>query len=529
MIELICEGHEAAYELTNVMNLFLPYFTKEAILVTQFNGSLAQATLKDKETLKILSEKDYLVEQIQDEIKDKKAIKEALKKAVYDVLSHFTGKEMPWGILTGIRPTKLVHEALRQGWDDQKIDRYLEENYKVSPNKRILMREVAKKEIAVLEKNQPHEALRQGWDDQKIDRYLEENYKVSPNKRILMREVAKKEIAVLEKNQPEEVSVYIGIPFCPTRCVYCSFTAYSLEQKQKEVEPYLEALFKEISFVAEAKAKVSIRSLYIGGGTPTSLNEEQLDRLLTHVEKSFDLSKVEEYTIEAGRPDTITAEKLRIMKAHGVGRISINPQSMKQKTLDIISRGHSVEEIKEVFKIARAMGHNQINMDMILGLPGETVEDVAYTLSELKKLDPENITVHTMAIKRASKLKEALSSGEETIHLTEGEKIQEMLNLCEKEMANMGLHPYYMYRQKNMLGNFENVGYAKPGTEGIYNIEIMEEAQSIIALGAGAITKIVYQNGACIDRIPNVKSLKDYIERIDEMIERKREGFIKYQ
>lgn len=482
MIELICEGHEAAYELTNVMNLFLPYFTKEAILVTQFNGSLAQATLKDKETLKILSEKDYLVEQIQDEIKDKKAIKEALKKAVYDVLSHFTGKEMPWGILTGIRPTKLVHEALRQGWDDQKIDRYLEENYKVSPNKRILMREVAKKEIAVL-----------------------------------------------EKNQPEEVSVYIGIPFCPTRCVYCSFTAYSLEQKQKEVEPYLEALFKEISFVAEAKAKVSIRSLYIGGGTPTSLNEEQLDRLLTHIEKSFDLSKVEEYTIEAGRPDTITAEKLRIMKAHGVGRISINPQSMKQKTLDIISRGHSVEEIKEVFKIARAMGHNQINMDMILGLPGETVEDVAYTLSELKKLDPENITVHTMAIKRASKLKEALSSGEETIHLTEGEKIQEMLNLCEKEMANMGLHPYYMYRQKNMLGNFENVGYAKPGTEGIYNIEIMEEAQSIIALGAGAITKIVYQNGACIDRIPNVKSLKDYIERIDEMIERKREGFIKYQ
>ncbi len=482
MIELICEGHDAAYELTNVMNLFVPYFTKEAILVTQFNGSLAQAILKDKETLKILSEKDYLVEQIQDEVKDRKAIKEALKKAVYDVLSRFTGKEMPWGILTGIRPTKLVHEALRQGWDDQKIDRYLEENYKVSPNKRILMREVAKKEIAVL-----------------------------------------------EKNQPEEVSVYIGIPFCPTRCVYCSFTAYSLEQKQKEVEPYLEALFKEISFVAEAKAKVSIRSLYIGGGTPTSLNEEQLDRLLTHVEKSFDLSKVEEYTIEAGRPDTITAEKLRIMKAHGVGRISINPQSMKQKTLDIISRGHSVEEIKEVFKIARAMGHNQINMDMILGLPGETVEDVAYTLSELKKLDPENITVHTMAIKRASKLKEALSSGEETIHLTEGEKIQEMLNLCEKEMANMGLHPYYMYRQKNMLGNFENVGYAKPGTEGIYNIEIMEEAQSIIALGAGAITKIVYQNGACIDRIPNVKSLKDYIERIDEMIERKREGFIKYQ
>lgn len=480
MIDLICEGYDAAYELGNICNLFIPYVGEKVIVKAVYETDFAKAYLYKGEVL--LYEAAYPIVLANDEIRDKKAIKEALKKAVYDTLKEYTGREMPWGILTGIRPTKLAHEALKSGMSDEAIDAYLEEAYKVSSNKRVLMREVAKQELAIL-----------------------------------------------SKNEPNEISIYIGIPFCPTRCVYCSFTAYSLEQKQKEVEPYLEALFKEISFVAEAKADAKIRSLYIGGGTPTSLNEDQLERLLEHVAHSFDLSHIEEYTVEAGRPDTITEEKLRIMKAHGVGRISINPQSMNQKTLDAIGRRHTVEEIKEVFHTARRLGHDQINMDMILGLPGETVEDVAYTLAELKKLGPENITVHTMAIKRASKLREALRDHEELVHLTEGDKIEQMLNLCEQEMDNMGLMPYYLYRQKNMLGNFENVGYAKPGTEGVYNIEIMEEAESIIALGAGGITKMVYQNGERIDRIPNVKSLKDYIERIDEMIERKREGFLKYQ
>ena len=480
MIELFCEGHDAAYEIGNVRNLFLPYVKEALQLEAIYHEQKAIAYLKRGEEL--LQEAYYEVVLVGDDIKDKKSLKEALKKAVYDTLSAYTGRQMPWGILTGIRPTKLVHEALKSGMNDAAIDAYLKEAYKVSLNKRLLMTEVAKQELAIL-----------------------------------------------NRNQEGEISIYIGIPFCPTRCVYCSFTAYSLEQKQKEVEPYLEALFKEISFVAEAKKGVRIRSLYIGGGTPTSLNEDQLQRLLAHVEQSFDLSQIEEYTVEAGRPDTITAEKLRIMKAHGVGRISINPQSMNQKTLDAIGRRHTVEAIKEVFHTARALGHDNINMDMILGLPGEEVEDVAYTLKELKALNPENITVHTMAIKRASRLKEALREDEAAVHLTEGDKIEKMLVLCEEKMKEMGLRPYYMYRQKNMLGNFENVGYAKLGTEGIYNVEIMEEAESIIALGAGAITKMVYDKGSRIDRIPNVKSLKDYIERIDEMIERKREGFIKYQ
>ena len=479
-MELKCIGHDASYEIGNVMNLFTSYIKEPLTIEAIYDGKEAVAYLKREEV--VLHEATYEVVQVGDAILDKKALKEALKKAVYDTLVAYTGHEMPWGILTGIRPTKLVHDALKQGMSDEAIDAYL-------------------------------------W----------ENYKVSPSKRLLMREVAKQELAILSKNEPGEISVYIGIPFCPTRCVYCSFTAYSLEQKQKEVEPYLEALFKEISFVAEAKKDCKIRSLYIGGGTPTSLNEDQLQRLLDHVAKSFDLSRIEEYTVEAGRPDTITAGKLKVMKEHGVGRISINPQSMNQKTLDAIGRRHTVEEIKEVFHTARSLGHDNINMDLILGLPDENIEDVAYTLKELKALNPENITVHTMAIKRASRLREALDEHGDEIHLTEGNKIEAMLNLCAKEIEEMGLYPYYMYRQKNMLGNFENVGYAKPGTEGVYNIEIMEEKESIIALGAGAITKMVYAGGERIDRIPNVKSLKDYIERIDEMIERKREGFIKYQ
>lgn len=480
MINLRCEGHDAEYEISNIINLFTPYIQDELQLETHYQKSKVYAKLKDGNLL--LNEAIYPVKEIGDPLADKKALKQALKKAVYMTLTDYTNRKMPWGILTGIRPTKLVHELLEEGLNDEVIDAHLKAEYLVSANKRILMREVAKEELAIL-----------------------------------------------RQNKPEEISLYIGIPFCPTRCVYCSFTAYSLEKCEAQVEPYLEALFKEITFVAEAKKGVPIRSLYIGGGTPTSLNEDQLLRLLEHVNSSFDLSEVEEYTIEAGRPDTITKDKLRIMKEQGVGRISINPQSMNQKTLDTIGRRHGVEDIKRVFAEARALGHDCINMDMILGLPGETVADVAYTLDELEKLGPENITVHTMAIKRASRLKEELMAGEEAYALTEGEKIQQMLELCEERMARMGLKPYYMYRQKNMLGNFENVGYAAPGTQCVYNIEIMEEKESIIALGAGAITKMVYQNGERIDRIPNVKSLKDYIERIDEMIERKREGFLKYR
>lgn len=475
MMKLLCVNHDTEYEINNIIHLFQPYIPGDYTLESIYKDGYAISRLMQEDEM--LQESEAEVEQSEDEHTQKKHMKLMLKATAYAVLSRVSEKKMPWGVLTGIRPTKIVHDYLHHGLSHAQIE----------------------------------------------DRLLNV-YQISPEKVKLMMDVAAAEEQILDANKPGEINIYIGIPFCPTRCVYCSFTAYSLEAKKKHVESYLDALCKEISFIATAQKDHPIRSLYIGGGTPTSLNEAQLERLLKHIEAEFDLSAISEYTIEAGRPDTITAEKLEIMKRMGVGRISINPQSMNQKTLDTIGRHHSVEEIREVFQMARDLGHDNINMDIILGLPGEMPSDVAYTLAEIKKLNPENITVHTLAIKKTSKLKETQSEYE----LVEVDKIQTMLRLCEEVCEDMGLKPYYMYRQKNMLGNFENVGYAKPGYECVYNVEIMEEKQSIIAAGAGAITKMVYQNGERIDRVPNVKSLEDYIGRIDEMIERKREGFKKY-
>ncbi|MEG0085831.1 MAG: coproporphyrinogen dehydrogenase HemZ [Niameybacter sp.] len=476
MINLTCINHDTEFEINNIIHLFEPYIEGEYAVQSILEGNQAIAKLLKEESTLFTCERQ--IESANNEIKAKRNRKLVLKEVVYDVLYQLTGKAMPWGMLTGIRPTKIVHDYQKQGMSEEALRTRLKDVYRIS--------------------------------DAKIN---------------LMMEVAKAEEEILEKNQKDEISLYIGIPFCPTRCVYCSFTAYAIEAKKNYVESYLDALCKEITFIADAKKDYPIRSLYIGGGTPTSLNEVQLERLLKHIKASFNLENIGEYTIEAGRPDTITRQKLEIMKAMDVGRISINPQTMNQKTLDTIGRHHTVEDIKEVFQMARELGHNNINMDIILGLPGESVVDVRHTLEELKLLNPENITVHTMAIKRASKLKEH----QEDYQLAEATKIEQMLDISQRACRGMGLQPYYMYRQKNMLGNFENVGYAKPGYECVYNVEIMEESESIIAAGAGAITKMVYQNGERIDRIANVKSLEDYIGRIDEMIERKREGFEKYK
>ena len=476
MITLQCIHHDTSHEINNIIHLFEPYIHQDYTLESIYEEGLAIAKLSLEGEL--VEEEKMSIPLEEDSTKYNKQKKLMLKATAYKTLASVSQKRMPWGILTGIRPTKIVHDYLNQG-----------------------------------------ESL------QAIKHRLEHIYQISKDKVELMTQVAEAENCILNENKEGEVNIYIGIPFCPTRCVYCSFTAYSIEAKKQQVEAYLEALFKEISFIAKAQEGHPIRSLYIGGGTPTSLNADQFERLLAHIKSVFDLGTIKEYTVEAGRPDTIDREKLEAMKAMGVGRISINPQSMNQKTLDKIGRHHSVEAIQDVFQIAREVGHTNINMDIILGLPGETVEDVKYTLSELKKLSPENITVHTMAIKRGSKLKEV----QDTYQLAEVDKIYAMLKQCEVVCAEIGLEPYYMYRQKNMLGNFENVGYTKKGYACIYNVEIMEEQQSIIAAGAGAVTKMVYQHAERIERIPNVKSLEDYITRIDEMIARKQEGFTKFR
>ena len=312
-------------------------------------------------------------------------------------------------------------------------------------------------------------------------------------------------------------SLYIGIPFCPTTCLYCSFTSYPIAAWRKRVELYLQALFREIDFVAEACRDRILDTIYIGGGTPTTLEAGELDRLLQHIHDRFDFAQVKEFTVEAGRADSITPEKLDVLKRHGVTRISVNPQTMNDETLKYIGRHHTVAQVKEAFQMARAAGFDNINMDIILGLPGELEADVQHTIDEIKKLGPDSLTVHSLAIKRASKLSQWIEeNGIGTLRNTDA-----TMEIAQKGAYALDMKPYYLYRQKNMSGNFENVGYAREGKYGIYNILINEEVQTIIALGAGSISKRVYPDGR-IERSENMKDVALYIEKIDEMIERKR-------
>lgn len=397
--------------------------------------------------------------------------KNELKHLLYGILSEFTGKELPWGNLTGIRPTKIPYAMLEEGKEQEEIVAYMKEMYSCSDKKAMLAYDIAKREREILSKI-----------------HYDEGY-----------------------------SLYIGIPFCPTTCLYCSFTSYSIASCRNKVEDYLSALEKEIDYVAEAFKDKTLDSIYIGGGTPTTLEAEQLDRLLSYVANKIDLSTSLEYTVEAGRADSITRAKLEVLKKHGVTRISVNPQTMKEETLKLIGRRHTVEQVKEAFAMAREIGFDNINMDLILGLPNETKEDVAETLRQVKEMNPDSLTVHSLAIKRASKMSQWIQ--EQGIQcLNNTDETMEMSALAASEMD---MAPYYLYRQKNMSGNFENVGYARDGKYGIYNILIMEEMQSIVALGAGTVSKNVMGDGR-IERCDTVKDVDLYIVQIDEMIERKK-------
>ena len=407
---------------------------------------------------------------------EKKYLKKELKKQIYRVMHELTKAELPWGALTGIRPTKLIVTMIEAAPDvtDEEINSFLKENYYVTDEKAALGIQIARREIKLLEK---------------ID--YEEGY-----------------------------SLYIGIPFCPTTCLYCSFTSYPIGAYTKKADDYVTALLKEISYASARFADRKLNSIYIGGGTPTTLEPEQLDRLLHAVRDSFDFSHNQEFTVEAGRPDSITPEKLAVLLKHGVTRISINPQTMNQKTLDLIGRYHTVEQVKETFQLARKMGFDNINMDFIVGLPGETMEDIRFSMEEVQKLNPDSLTIHSLAIKRAARLN-IMREQYKDFTIENNEQIME---LCAAAAENMGMTPYYMYRQKNIAGNMENVGYARIGKAGVYNILIMEEKQTIVALGAGSVTKRIYPDGR-IERCANVKDVTQYIERIDEMIERKEKLF----
>ncbi len=347
---------------------------------------------------------------------------------------------------------------------------------------------------------------------------MRDMYMASREKAALSVMIANRERYVLRNIDYEDgYSLYIGIPFCPSTCLYCSFTSYPLSLWEKRMDEYLEALFQELDEAADMFRQKKLNTVYIGGGTPTTLNPERMNRLLCKIQTLFDTEHLQEYTVEAGRPDSITEEKLQVLLDHGIDRISINPQTMKDETLRIIGRHHTVAQTREAFALAKRMGFSHINMDLIIGLPGEGYEDVEHTMQEIRALAPDSVTIHSLAIKRAARLN-LLKEAYEEMGLENNTQIMDM---TARYCAEMGLSPYYLYRQKNMAGNFENVGYAKEGKAGIYNILMMEEKQTIVACGAGSISKRVYPDGR-IERCENVKDVASFIERIDEMIERKR-------
>ena len=397
--------------------------------------------------------------------------KAGFKTFLYKTLEHHAGKSLPWGNLTGIRPTKIAYGLLEEGKSSEEIQEYLQKKYFVSDEKALLSIDVAQRERELL--SQVH--YQGGY------------------------------------------SLYVGIPFCPTTCLYCSFTSFPIAAYRKKVDAYLDCLIREMEFVSETYRDKILDTVYVGGGTPTTLEPDQLEKLLSHLKKYFDFSQVKEFTVEAGRADSITRDKLKVLKKYGVSRISVNPQTMKQETLDIIGRKASVAQVLEAYQMAREEGFDNINMDLILGLPGETAEDMQHTIDAVVELNPDSLTVHSLAIKRASKLSNWIQEhGIQTLSNTD-----ETMQIASEGAKRLGMKPYYLYRQKNMSGNFENVGYARPGKYGLYNILIMEEVQTIIALGAGCISKRVWPDGR-IERSDSIKDVCLYLEKIDEMIERKR-------
>lgn len=402
-------------------------------------------------------------------------IKQNIKKGLYKFLSDKLKMYPPWGTLVGIRPTKIALNLLKDGKTEEEILQYFKLHSFTREDKAKLCIEVAK---------------------------VEENF---------------------VNRDSHNISVYIGMPFCPTRCSYCSFISDTISSCRAFVNDYLKALSYEIEAMARyiKEKALNIECVYFGGGTPTSVNNQQFEYIMNKIHEGFvEGREIKEFTVECGRPDSITLEKLNTLKKYNVDRISINPQTMNDKTLKLIGRGHDSKEVIDKYELARSMGFDNINVDLIVGLPGEGLEEVRHTCKEVLKLHPESITVHGMSLKRGSTLhKNTLNN----IHMKVadvGELIQmhdETLKLSEK----LKLKPYYMYRQKNMVGNMENVGYSSFGKECIYNIEMIEEKQTIIAMGANGVSKLIFLEEDRVERYPNIKDIREYIKRIDEKVNKK--------
>lgn len=408
-------------------------------------------------------------------INNPKEVKEEIKLAVFSFLTKITKQFMPWGTLVGIRPSKIALNLMNSGKNHKEIIDYFYSHHKTAENKARLCIDVAKVER----------------DKVNLDNRL--------------------------------ISIYVGMPFCPTRCLYCSFASNSIVSCSKQVQEYLDALTLEISKVSHyvSEKGLKIQCVYFGGGTPTSISDQQFKAIMDHIYNSFiKNNNVEEFTVECGRPDSITEDKLITMKKYNVHRISINPQSMNDKTLKLIGRNHTVQDIIDKFYLARKLGFDNINMDIIVGLPGEGIEEAERTCSSIYELNPDNITIHGLSIKRASRLYEDIIN-KKNYSIAAHEDLIKMYNRTALLAEDLKMKPYYMYRQKNMVGNMENIGYCKDGKEGIYNIQMIEDKQTIIACGADAVTKAVYPGSNKIERTTNVKDLREYIKRVEEMINKK--------
>lgn len=476
MIQIQCKETLYTYNLYHITKAFFPNAEiKQCVDAEQ--EPLVRIELDDGSCF-LLDAKEFEENQKKEDAQEKKKI---VTKMVYRFLSEKTGQEMAWGMLTGVRPTKLAMHQMENGMNEAQAKAFLQEVYCVSEKKAGLAVDIACREKTLLSK---------------LD-YL------------------------------NGFSLYVGIPFCPSICSYCSFSSSPIDVWSPRMDDYLNALCIELRHIAKETEGKTLNTIYIGGGTPTTLTAKQLEKLLNVVDELFlneeRGAELLEYTVEAGRPDSITKEKLEVICRHPVTRISVNPQTMQQKTLDLVGRKHTVQAVKDIFHLARELEFDNINMDLIAGLPGENAEDMRDTLRQIEELSPDSLTVHSLAIKRAARM--AQEQPVRDLHT----EITEMVEDAAKTAEKLGLVPYYLYRQKNIAGNFENVGYAKADKAGIYNILIMEEKQTIYAAGAGATTKIVLpekiktENGkeTNLIRIENVKNIEAYIDRIDEMIKRK--------
>lgn len=401
-----------------------------------------------------------------DEKESFKFKKKAVNFVFLSILQEYTGIQQKWGILTGIRPTKLLHTKLKNGMAKEMAHEELRNDYLIHEEKIQLMQSIVDRQLKVIP-----------------DLYELDN----------------------------EVSIYIGIPYCPTKCAYCTFPAYAIQGKQGAVDSFLYGLHYEMEKIGEflKERGINITTIYYGGGTPTSITAEEMDLLYAKMYESFpNMKRVREITVEAGRPDTITPEKLDVLNKWNIDRISINPQSYHQETLKAIGRHHTVEETITKFHLGREMGMNNINMDLIIGLPGEGLKEFKHTLDETEKLMPESLTVHTLSFKRASEM----TQNKQKYKVADRNEVQQMMNEATEWTKEHDYHPYYLYRQKNILGNLENIGYAVDGQESLYNILIMEEEQTIIGLGCGASSKFVHPGNRQITRFANAKDPKSYNE-----------------